>query len=471
MIKSRQRFLNGINLLSDILLIMASYFISAWFWLTALQNQTSNMAAANSGYLNIWFVALLYAVSMVLLLAIFRVYQSSRVRSVRESIGAIWRADLIGILAVGALLFVFRLEEFSRGVLVVFFFANGITLSVKRLLLNAILTRMRRKGYNQKHVVVVGRGSIARQYVRDVQAMSGYGFSIFGYYSDATGEDMQVSYQGNMEELEKRLEGSAIDEVVIALEPDEAHLVIPTIATCEKSGTKVSVIPFFSKIIPANPVIEIVGETKLINLHGNPLENTGNAVIKRCFDITSSAVLLLLSSPLMLIAAIGTRLSSPGPIFFRQERTGRNKELFVMYKFRSMRVNAEENSGWTTDADSRKTWFGSLLRKCSVDELPQLFNVLKGDMSLIGPRPEIPFFVEQFKESIPLYMVKHQVRPGITGWAQVNGYRGDTSIKKRIEHDIWYIENWSIALDMQILFMTMLGGWLNKEKVSQAGEV
>ena len=466
MIKSRQRFLNGLNLLSDILLIMLSYFFSAWFWLVALKNTSSNMAAANSGYLNIWLVALSYAASMAVLLAIFKVYKSSRIRSVRHSIGAIWRADLIGILAMGALLFVFRLEEFSRGVLVVFFFTGGIVLSAKRLLMNMFLTRMRRKGYNQKHVAVVGRGSIARQYVKDVREMTGYGFIIHGYYSDAADERMEGTYRGDMAELEKVLEGSTIDEVVIALEPDEAHLVIPTIATCEKSGTKVSVIPFFSKIIPSNPIIEIVGDTKLINLHGNPLENMGNAVIKRCFDIVGSAALLLACSPFMIIAAIGTRLSSPGPVFFRQERTGRNKELFVMYKFRSMRVNAEETSGWTTDADSRKTWFGSLLRKCSIDELPQLFNVLKGDMSLVGPRPEIPFFVEQFKESIPLYMVKHQVRPGITGWAQVNGYRGDTSIEKRIEHDIWYIENWSIALDLQILLMTLLGGWLNKEKVS-----
>ena len=167
----------------------------------------------------------------------------------------------------------------------------------------------------------------------------------------------------------------------------------------------------------------------------------------------------------MLIAAIGVRLSSPGPILFRQERVGLNKQTFTMYKFRSMRVNASQDTGWTQDADPRKTWFGSLIRKCSIDELPQFFNVLKGDMSLIGPRPEIPHFVEQFKETVPLYMVKHQVRPGITGWAQVNGFRGDTSIEGRIQCDIWYIENWSIFLDIKILFMTVFGGLFNKEQL------
>ena len=136
-----------------------------------------------------------------------------------------------------------------------------------------------------------------------------------------------------------------------------------------------------------------------------------------------------------------------------------------MYKFRSMRVTGTENTGWTTNSDSRKTWFGSIIRKTSVDELPQFFNVLKGDMSLVGPRPEVPHFVRQFKEEIPLYLIRQQVKPGITGWAQVNGYRGDTSIEERVKHDIWYIENWSLWLDIKILFRTILGGWINSEKI------
>ena len=195
----------------------------------------------------------------------------------------------------------------------------------------------------------------------------------------------------------------------------------------------------------------------------------GNAFLKRAADIICSLVLIILTSPLMLIAAIGVKLSSPGPIIFRQERVGKDKKNFYMYKFRSMRVNSSENTGWSKNVDDRKTWFGSLIRKCSVDELPQFFNVLKGDMSLIGPRPELPFFVEQFKEEIPRYMVKHQVRPGITGWAQVNGLRGDTSIKKRIEYDLYYIENWTPAFDLRILIMTAFC-MFNKEKVNKRGK-
>ena len=166
----------------------------------------------------------------------------------------------------------------------------------------------------------------------------------------------------------------------------------------------------------------------------------------------------------MLFAAVGVKLSSPGPILFKQERVGLNKKPFYMYKFRSMRVNDRQTTGWSTNSDPRKMKFGSFIRKFSIDELPQFFNVLKGDMSLVGPRPELPFFVNRFKESIPLYMVKHQVRPGITGWAQVNGLRGDTSIRARVDYDLYYIENWSMLFDIKILLMTPFKGVVNHQE-------
>ena len=183
-------------------------------------------------------------------------------------------------------------------------------------------------------------------------------------------------------------------------------------------------------------------------------------------DVVGSLVLIELTSPIMLGVAIGVKLSSPGPIIFKQERVGLNKRPFMMYKFRSMRVNAAEDSAWSTNSDPRKTRFGSIIRKFSLDELPQFFNVLKGDMSLVGPRPEIPFHVEHFKEEIPRYLVRQQVRPGLTGWAQINGLRGDTDIAERIRYDIWYIENWTVALDIKILFRTVFGGkMVNDEKI------
>ena len=188
--------------------------------------------------------------------------------------------------------------------------------------------------------------------------------------------------------------------------------------------------------------------------------------IKRILDVLLSGCALIVLSPVLLIVAVLVRTKLGSPVIFCQERPGKDEKIFKMYKFRSMRVNAAEDSAWSTNSDPRKTRFGSIIRKFSLDELPQFFNVLKGDMSLVGPRPEIPFHVEHFKEEIPRYLVRQQVRPGLTGWAQINGLRGDTDIAERIRYDIWYIENWTVALDIKILFRTVFGGkMVNDEKI------
>lgn len=202
----------------------------------------------------------------------------------------------------------------------------------------------------------------------------------------------------------------------------------------------------------------------VINIRYVPLTNTGNIIIKRSMDIVGALVGIVVTSPIMLLAAVLVRLTSPGPIIFKQERVGLHNKTFYMYKFRSMERQApkEEKRAWTVRNDPRVTPVGKILRRTSIDELPQLFNILKGDMSLVGPRPERPLFVEKFKEEIPRYMVKHQVRPGLTGWAQVNGLRGDTSIRKRVEYDLFYIENWTLGFDLKIILMTFFTGFINK---------
>ena len=255
------------------------------------------------------------------------------------------------------------------------------------------------------------------------------------------------------------------DEVVAALSAQEFSRIPSIIECCEKEGVKLSIIPFFAQYMPSNPQFDNINGVPVMNIRRIPLDNLVYAAVKRTMDVVGSLVLILLTSPFMLFAAVGVRLSSPGPIIFRQERVGLHNKPFYMYKFRSMRVNAAQDTGWSRNQDPRKTKFGALIRKLSIDELPQLFNVLKGDMSLVDPRPEIPHFVEQFKDEIPLYMVKHQVRPGITGWAQINGLRGDTSIVDRIRCDIYYIENRSIFLDLKILLMTPFKGIVNQEKL------
>jgi Undecaprenyl-phosphate glucose phosphotransferase len=226
---------------------------------------------------------------------------------------------------------------------------------------------------------------------------------------------------------------------------------------CEEEGIKAEIIPDYYKYLPAKPSVDMLDDMPIINIRYVPLDDAFNKFKKIIEDYFVAIVAIIITSPIMIITAIAIKLESPGPIIFKQERIGYNGKPFMMYKFRSMKVqdDEEEKSQWTTEDDPRKTRVGTFIRKMSIDELPQFFNVLKREMSVVGPRPERPYFVEQFKKTIPKYMVKHQVRPGLTGLAQVNGYRGNTSIKKRIEYDIRYVENWSLVLDIQIMFRTV----------------
>ncbi len=459
MIKKNQRQINRIHVWTDALLVWLSYLFAAWLWLDVVKGDPRNMAALNSPHS--FLIAGLYALWTVAVMASFRLYKHTRLTSDLREAGTVILSSAVALVSAAALLFVFRLEDFSRGVLLVFFLSSCTALNVKRLCMRLILKRMRAKGYNQKHVVVVGGGELAQRYMQTVASKPHLGIHVecsVCREPDETAEELQSR-------LETQIHGDGIDEAVVALGPDEIDLMIPVIRICEKCGTKTSVIPFYNDVIPTQPTIDAVGELKLVQLRTTPLDEPLNAFVKRTFDIVTSLILILLTSPIMLAAAIGTRLSSPGPVLFKQERIGLNKKAFMMYKFRSMKVNTAQDTGWSTSADDRRTRFGSLIRKTSIDELPQFFNVLKGDMSIVGPRPEVPYFVEQFRESVPLYMVKYQVRPGITGWAQVNGLRGDTSIPERIRHDLWYIENWSLLLDLRIIFRTAFGGMINAEKL------
>lgn len=305
---------------------------------------------------------------------------------------------------------------------------------------------------------------MAVRYTQVVHRQKEYGYLIDGYLAEHDSIP-GLTYLGSVKALSKVLERRHPDEVVVALPAEEFRFTRGVIEACEKDGIKLSVIPFYAEYIPSNPQFDNIEGIPLMNIRHIPLDNWVNAAAKRTLDILGSLALIICTSPIMLIAAIGVRLSSPGPVIFKQERVGRNKKPFMMYKFRSMRVNASQDTGWSRNSDPRKTKFGAILRKFSIDELPQFFNVLKGDMSLVGPRPEVPHYVQQFKEEIPLYMVKHQVRPGITGWAQVNGLRGDTSIEERVRYDIYYIENWNFFFDLKILFLTLFKGVVNQEKL------
>lgn len=462
MIRKNQRLINGLNLLSDLVLIFFSYFAALFtkFFLIERHNGTL-VWFSESLY---WGVALAYSALLVVVYYFAGLYGSYRFKKAESEMFTVLTINGVGVLALMALLYLVRMSEFSRVALFLFWAYSCLFVLGKRTFARALLRHYRKLGYNQKHVVVVGSGHFAHQYVEDVKQNPHMGFTVDGYVSEEDCPDLGTRL-GSFAELEEVLGGRQVDEVVAALEPSEIGFMKQVLETADKTGVRISIIPFYNDYIPNYPTIDVVGRTKLINMRTTPLDNVLWRLIKRVVDVVGSMVLIILTSPFMLFAAIGVRLSSPGPILFRQERVGRDKKPFLMYKFRSMRITGTEDTGWSTNEDPRKTKFGSFIRKYSIDELPQFFNVLKGDMSLIGPRPEVPFHVNHFKEEIPLYLVRQQVRPGITGWAQVHGLRGDTSIEKRVEYDIWYIENWSLWLDIKILFMTVFGGMKNDEKM------
>lgn len=461
MIRKNQSLLNFLNVLSDGLILFCSMPFAYLIYFPILG--LGDKGVPIKEYL---FLAPVLALVALFTFATFGLYRSlRRVRAIKE-LGALFIALAIDMLLLLSALFLGWMVNFSRGTLFTFFVVSFILLSLKRLVLRLILRRWREKGFNQKHILIVGDSFEARRFIDEINCERWLGYKGIGIISQKPWSEESLPYLGDYSTLGDILESMKPDEVVCAISPEDYSFLPEIIILCENNGIKFSLIPFYSEYMSGTPQFDMLNDIPLLNLRRIPLDNWLNAFIKRAVDVFCSGLGLLVLSPFLLLCAIGVKLSSPGPIIFSQPRVGLNKKVFNMYKFRSMKVNSTENSAWSASTDSRRTPFGSFIRKCSIDELPQLFNVLVGDMSLVGPRPEIPHFVEQFRKEIPLYMVKHQVRPGITGWAQVNGLRGDTSIKKRIEHDIFYIEHWSIWFDIKILFMTVFGGkFINDERL------
>lgn len=458
MIRENQKLLNQLNVALDGVLIFCSLLAAYWLRFEVLHG------IASVPFRSYVLAGLVLVPVHLMTYAVFGLYESFRKKRLYQELEMLFAANALDFAFLLMTLFLTRDVNFSRLALGFFTVIASGSLGVKRIFTRKFLSALRRQGRNQKHTVIVGSGDLARKYAEEIRRSPWLGYQIAGYVSGKSGWK-DVEWLGDFDRLPSLLDRYHPDEVVAALDIDEYQELPHIIQICEKAGNKLSLIPFYAQYMPAHPQIDSLNGLPMINLRRIPLDNWGNAFLKRAADIAGSLLLLVLTSPLMLIAAAGVRLSSPGPVIFKQKRVGLNKNEFYMYKFRSMRVNDQADTAWSTDHDSRKTRFGAFIRKYSIDELPQLFNVLKGDMSLVGPRPEIPRYVEQFKEEVPLYMVKHQVRPGITGWAQVNGLRGDTSIEDRIRCDIYYIENWTFFFDVKILLMTVFGGIVNTEQL------
>ena len=357
--------------------------------------------------------------------------------------------------------------EVSQLVWALFLVLNVALTFGEREVVRELLERRWRAGIGLKRILIAGAGELGRLVADKILEHRELGYHIVGFVDDRAGGDVLghrgLPLLGTLDEAGEIATREGVDHLYVALPAEEHVGMLQLLETVGRECIDVKVVPDLLQVIALKARLEDLDGIPIININDVPLQGF-NSVLKRSLDVLlSSAALLLLALPFAIIAAI-IKLTSPGPVFYRQERMGLDGKPFIIYKFRSMYQDAERETGpvWASRDDPRCTPIGRLLRRTNVDELPQLWNVLRGDMSLVGPRPERPFFVHQFKQRIPQYMLRHKVRAGLTGWAQVNGWRGNTSIEKRIEYDLYYIENWSVTLDFKIMWLTVLKGFFQK---------
>ena len=462
MIRENQKYLNRLQVFLDLMIILISFLIAYYIRFYQMDDGIHTLTFQQN------LRPILLSMPLYLIFYnLFDIYSTRRTKPLHVEISAIIKTNILSGILIMVGLFIFKIVDYSRKSLGLFLVINSILTICTRLIIRIILKKYRRKGYNLKHCLVIGATDSSARFIDKVQKNKHWGYNIVGIITSPLNHSKKFKGHpviGSTADLEKILSAKAIDIVIVGISGSDLAEFGHILQVCEKSGVKTQIIPYYHKYIPAKPYMDDLDGLPVIDVRHVPLDNVFKNFFKRSFDVIFALAAITFTSPVLLFAALMTKLSSPGPIIYKQERVGLNRKNFNMYKFRSMRVQTteEEKDKWTTQHDPRKTKWGAFMRRTSIDELPQFFNVLKGDMSVVGPRPERPYFVDQFKETIPRYMIKHQVRPGITGWAQVSGYRGDTSIKKRIEHDLYYIENWTFSFDLKIIILTIFKGFINK---------
>ena len=450
--------------------LLFSWLLRTFDWLVIL------MSALIAHYvaLGTWPPKPQYITAIVLALALFtaiapsfNLYRNWRGSAKTHELGTIIGAWAMIFLLLALLTFVTK-TSVSRSWAVAWCLIGLTGLLCGRLILRSFLNKLRSLGYNQRHIVILGSGDVGQQVAKTLANSSETGFKLSAFFTNDTHikEIARLNehlVNGKIKESFDYIARHRVDQVWIAMPISKVKQIQVILKGLSHCTADIRLVPDIFGFQLLNQSVSTVAGLPVVNLSLTPMDGA-NRYIKALEDKVLAALILLSISPLLLIIATGVKLSSPGPIFYRQERLTWYGRRFHMLKFRSMPMDAESHSGavWARAGENRATRFGSFLRKTSLDELPQFWNVLKGDMSIVGPRPERPVFVEKFKDEIPGYMQKHKVKAGITGWAQVHGWRGDTDLTKRIEHDLHYIENWSLWLDIKIIFMTLIKGFINK---------
>jgi Undecaprenyl-phosphate glucose phosphotransferase len=452
--RHRQLIAAGIFLL-DGFWIAASWLAAYWLRFHVLPVPTPLGVPPFARYL--WFGAVLLPLALLVLLSL-RLYRSGRTSRLLPELGTVLQGIAV-VSALAALASYALRGELARSVLLLFAALAALTLCGSRIAARAILRAMRRRGRNLRHVLIVGTGEPALRLARKMGERPEFGLAIAGLVSPvATEEGATIGghrVAGAVEDLPAIVERTGVELVYLALSRAEYEAESLALERLSDTTVAVRMVPDLTRAFTLNASVEDFDGTPVVLVTETP-ERGWASLAKRGFDVVLSAALLVLLSPLLLAIALWVRLDSPGPVLYAQERVGFNGRRFRMLKFRTMRTDAEAGgeAGWTKAGDPRRTRAGRILRPLSLDELPQLWNVFVGHMSLVGPRPERPVYVEQFRSSIPRYMLRHHVKAGITGWAQVNGLRGDTPLDRRIEFDLYYIQNWSMRFDLKILFLT-----------------
>ena len=393
-------------------------------------------------------------------------YRIRRERSkADEAFAQVQGVTLTTVLLVAATFFI-RSVSYSRLVMLIFWGVDLVLVFGVRLGIREVLRQLRRRGRFLRHVLIVGAGPLGREVAETLRGHPELGLRVAGFLDDhlPVGERVEGrEVLGGYNAVHSVVQSHRVSQIFVAL-PLEAHQQLMKILNAlEGELVDIKVVPDILQFITLRSAVEELDGLPIIGLSESPITGWPR-LAKRLLDLSCASLGLLLLSPLMALIALAIKLSSPGPVFYRQERMGLDGRRFLMYKFRTMIERAEDETGpiWAAPHDTRRIQVGSILRRLSLDELPQLLNVIMGEMSLVGPRPERPYFVDQFKARVPQYMLRHKVKSGMTGWAQVNGWRGQSSIERRIEYDLYYIENWSLAFDLKILILTFWRGWRDR---------
>jgi len=459
MLKSHSRLIENLALAGDLMLIAVCWVLSYWvrFHVLPLTGVPAFRVTDVPPFQD-------YALQLVPILVVwgiafrtFDLYRPNRLGSRKSEWWDVAKASSLGaLILISIMTFVFRGHEYSRLVILVFLAQSIVVVSLARAGLRELLRFARRHGYNLRYAIVVGGGEPAAEVLRVLNRRRDVGIFVLGLLSDKKEVPENVRWLGGIEDVRAVLDRQQVDIVFIALPHADAARLTTVLSGIGDEPIAIHLVPDVFSLVPARGGIEEFETIPFIHLRESRLYGW-NRVVKRVFDLAFGALALAVASPVMLAITIALKLTSPGPVLYRQERMGVDGRRFRMLKFRTMRVDAEADTGpvWAREGDPRRTTLGVFLRRTSLDELPQLFNVLHGEMSLVGPRPERPSFVEDFRRRVPGYMLRHKMKAGITGWAQIKGWRGNTSIEKRIEYDLYYIERWSLTFDLKILLLTL----------------